>query len=298
MHRQAAEESAESGELESGTIEVSVIVPTLDSQAHLPTCLASVRRQEGVRAEVIVVDQQSGDDTQKIARAHRAKVVTAPRTAFYSPPTAARNLGARHATGAYLLHLDADMELPPGVLASCVQTCLDRGFIALVLHEVDIASGFWANCKALERLCYRGVEEVEGARFVRADVFRSVGGYDEELGSGEDWDIHARYRDAGPIGAAPQPLYHHLGRIEFASQLRKKFSYGRTARRFLRKAPGTPIAAAMIRAYWSSRRALLRRPSLALGLIVLRTAEGAALALGMVAGARTTVATQRLNSRR
>jgi GT2 family glycosyltransferase len=163
---------------------------------------------------------------------------------------------------------------------------------------VDVAVGFWANCKALERLCYRGVEEVEGARFVRADIFRSVGGYDEELGSGEDWDIHARYRGTGPIGAAPQPLYHHLGRIESASQLRTKFSYSRTARRFLRKAPGSPIAGAMIRAYWSSRRALLLRPSLLLGLIVLRTAEAGALALGMLAGAWTMVATERLNPRR
>jgi glycosyltransferase involved in cell wall biosynthesis len=260
--------------------------------------LASIVRQEGVRAEVIVVDQQSADDTQKIARAHGARMVEAPRPAFYSPPTAARNLGARHATGAYLLHLDADMELPPGALASCVRTCVDGRFVALVLHEIDIAAGFWANCKALERLCYRGVEEVEGSRFVRADIFRSVRGYDEELGSGEDWDIQARYRGVGAIGAGPQPVYHHLGRIEFMSQLRKKFSYGRTAKSYLRKAPGTPIAVAMIRAYWSSRRAILRRPLLALGLIVLRTAEAAALALGMVAGPRTPIASKRLDPRR
>jgi glycosyltransferase involved in cell wall biosynthesis len=284
--------------MEGGAMEVSVIVPTLDSEPKLQRCLESVRRQEGVLAEVIVVDQQSRDASQEIARAQGARVVTAPRPGFYSPPTAARNLGARHATGVYLLHLDADMELAPGALSSCVRTCLERGFIALVVHEVDVADGFWANCKALERMCYLGVEEVEGARFVRSDIFRSVGGYDEDLGSGEDWDIHARYRCAGPIGAAPQPLYHHLGRIDLASQLRKKFSYGRTARRFLRKAPGTPVAAAMIRAYWSSRRALLRRPFLALGLMVLRTAEAGALALGMLADAGTTVATERLNPRR
>jgi glycosyltransferase involved in cell wall biosynthesis len=290
VNRQAAEESVESAE-------VSVIVPTLESAAHLARCLASVNRQEGVRTELIVVDQESGDDTKEIAVAHGATVIAAPRPAFYSPPTAARNLGAKQATGTYLLHLDADMELSPGILASCVQMCAEEGFVALVLHEVDVAVGYWARCKALERQCYRGVEAVEGARFARADVFRSIGGYDEELGSGEDWDIHARYRDVGAIGAAPQPVYHHLGRIDLTSQLRKKFSYGRTAKRFLQKTPGQPIAGAMIRAYWSSWRTLIRRPSLTLGLLILRSAEVVALALGMLAGPRRVAASEQLGVR-
>jgi glycosyltransferase involved in cell wall biosynthesis len=266
---------------------VSVVVPTLDSAVHLARCLDSVRRQEGVSVQMIVVDQESRDETRKIALAHGAQVVSAPRPAFYSPPTAARNLGAAQAAGEFLLHLDADMELPAGLLAASVRTCAQDDLVALVLHEADVTRGFWAACKALERACYRGAEGVEGARFVRADVFREVGGYDEGLGSGEDWDIHARYRAIGAIGSAPLPVYHHLGRITLASQVRKKFSYGRTARQFLDKTPGAPIAGAMLRAYWSSRRTLLRRPVHVAGLLILRTAEVAALAAGMAAGPRS-----------
>jgi glycosyltransferase involved in cell wall biosynthesis len=284
-------------EHEAGVVEVSVIVPTLDSAPHLDRCLNSVRSQDGVRPEVIVVDQESTDETQEIARAHGVVLVVAPRPAFYSPPTSARNLGARRATGEFLLHLDADMELTPGVLLSCVSACRERSLVAVVLHEADIASGFWASCKALERLSYRGVAEIEGARFVRADIFRSVGGYDEELGSGEDWDIHARYLAKGPIGAVEEPILHHLGRIELGRHLRKKFSYGRTAGVFLRKTSGTPIAAAMLRAYWASRGRLLRRPHHAVGLLVLRSAEAGAIALGMLAGPRGRMLSRRLDPR-
>jgi glycosyltransferase involved in cell wall biosynthesis len=267
----------------SDTVDVSVVVPTLDSARHLERCLVSVSEQNGVRFETIVVDQASSDGTRAIARAHGAVLVEAPRPAFYSPPTAARNLGAQHASGDFLLHLDADMTLSPGLLASSVRASREHDLVALVLHEIDVASGFWARCKALERLCYQGVEEIEGARFVRADVFRAVGGYDEGLGSGEDWDIDRRYRAAGRVGDVSEPILHHLGRIRLVSHLEKKFSYGRTAGAFLRKSSGVPIAAAMLHSYWDSRRALIRRPHLAVGALLLRGAEAVAVALGMLA---------------
>jgi glycosyltransferase involved in cell wall biosynthesis len=270
----------------SDSVDVSVIVPTLDSAPHLERCLDSVSEQNGVRFETIVVDQASSDGTGAIATERGAVLVEAPRPAFYSPPTAARNLGARHASGDFLLHLDADMTLSPGLLASSVHASREHDLVALVLHETDVAFGFWARCKALERLCYQGVEEIEGARFVRADVFRAVGGYDERLGSGEDWDIDRRYRAAGTVGDVSEPIFHHLGRIRLVSHLRKKFSYGRTASAFLRKSSGVPIATAMLRSYWDSRRVLIRRPHLAVGALFLRGAEAAAVALGMLA-ART-----------
>jgi glycosyltransferase involved in cell wall biosynthesis len=272
---------------ETGAVDVSVIVPTLDSAAHLGRCLRSVNEQNGVRVETIVVDQESTDETAAIARASGATLIQAPRPQFYSPPTKARNLGARRAAGEYLLHLDSDMAVAPGLLAAAVRRCREERFDALVLHEVDVAEGFWARCKALERMCYRGVEQVEGARFVRADLFRAVGGYDEGLGSGEDWDIHTRYQNEGQIGDVAEPLVHHLGRIRFTRQIRKKYSYGRTARDFLRKSAGVPIATAMLRSYWHARRMLVRRPHLAAGALILRSAEAAAVAAGMLTASRS-----------
>lgn len=231
--------------------------------------------------EVIVVDQGSRDGTGDIARAHGARVLTLPRPTLYRPPTQSRNYGARAAAGRFLAHLDADMELPPGLLAEAAALCARDGVAAVVLHERDVPQNFWAAVKALERDAYVGVAAVEGARVVRADVFHAVGGYDEELGSGEDWDIHARYAQHGAIVAAGEPLLHHTGRVSFTGQVRKKFAYGRSASRFLLKHEAAPKAAAMLSAYWQSRRKFLRRPALTLGFLVLRTAEAAAVAAGL-----------------
>ena len=267
--------------------DVSIVIPTLDAEVHVRRCLAAIDRQQDVELETVVVDQSSADGTAAVAKDAGATVVTLPRPTFYSPPAAARNAGAAHASGTYLLHLDADMELTPGLLAACMDVCSKHGHVALVIHEVDVAHGYWASCKALERRCYVGVRELEGARFVRSDIFGAVGGYDENLGSGEDWDVHRRYERVGTVGEAPIPLLHHLGRVSLAAQARKKFSYGRTAARFLGKHRGAPIASAMWRSYWDSKRTLAHDPVHALGMVALRACEALALVAGMAAGART-----------
>jgi GT2 family glycosyltransferase len=269
--------------------DVTVVIPTLDAESHLRRCLDAVTGQRDVDVETIVVDQSSSDGTAVVARDAGAIVVTLPRPAFYSPPAAARNAGAAHAHGSYLLHLDADMEVTPGLLTACVETCSERRHVALVVHEIDAADGYWAACKALERQCYHGVEEIEAARFVRTDVFRAVDGYDESLSSGEDWDVHRRYKRAGSVGYAPLPVIHHLGRVSLRGQARKKFSYGRTAARFLRKHDATPIAAAMWRSYWASRQRLASDPLHALGLIALRLVEAGAVVAGMATATRSRI---------
>ena len=262
---------------------MSVVVPTLDVAGSLHRCLASIARQSDVATETIVVDQGSRDGTPDIALAAGAQVVSLPRPRIYSLSTPqARNAGARNAVGEYLLHLDADMELPAGALAACARASERGNHVAIVLHEEDAASGYWACCKALERTCYRGSSEVEGARFVRSDVFKRVGGYDEELGGfGEDWEIHRRYAGAGSIGAVPMPVVHHLGHLSLRRHLRKKFAYGRTAWPYLRKGGTSSVAVGMWRAYARCWRLLARDPGHAAGFFALRVAEIAALTLGI-----------------
>jgi len=260
-----------------------VIVPTLDVAGPLRRCLASIMRQSGVAIELIVVDQGSRDGTPPVALAAGAQVFSLARPRIYGEFTPkARNVGARHAAGEYLLHFDADMELPAGALADCVRASKREKHVAIVLHEVDAAEGYWACCKALERSCYRGSTELEAARFVRSDVFWRVGGYDEELGgSGEDWDIHRRYASVGSIGAVAVPVVHHLGHLNLRRHLRKKFAYGRTAWPYFRKGGVSSVASGMWRAYARCWRLLAGDPIHAVGFLALRVAEVAALTFGI-----------------
>jgi glycosyltransferase involved in cell wall biosynthesis len=257
-----------------------VIIPTRDSAVDLERCLSSLARP-GVAHEAIVVDQASDDDTRGVAAAAGAIIVEVDRPKLYAPPTHSRNVGAAAASGDYLLHLDVDMTLAPTALDAAVQACRETDRVAVTLEEIDAAVGFWAECKALERRAYRRSPVLEAARFVRTTIFREVGGYDEDLGSGEDWDIHSRYAAIGSIGRVPAAVYHHLGSISYTRQLSKKFAYGRSAGNFRGKHRSARFSQAMALSYMRSWRTFAGDPAHTVGFVALRLGEVAALAAGI-----------------
>ena len=162
--------------------EVAIIVPTYNEERNIGELLESVQTQT-LGSEVAVVDQQSTDRTVEIARAYGCVVVARPRPAFYSPPGQSRNYGVAATSARLLLHLDADMRLPaPDFLARLVRL-IDDTHQAAVIHELDVASGFWGKCKALERRCYWHTS-LESARAVTRTLFTAVGGYDAQISSG------------------------------------------------------------------------------------------------------------------
>ena len=85
---------------------LSVFVIAKNEEKFLHQCLASVK---GLADQLIVVDTGSTDRTLAIAREHGAEVHT---HAWADDFSAARNAALAHATGDWVLFLDADEELP------------------------------------------------------------------------------------------------------------------------------------------------------------------------------------------
>jgi tetratricopeptide (TPR) repeat protein len=92
----------------SGGARISLCLIARDEEAMLPACLASVR---GVVDQVVVVDTGSRDRTRELARAAGALVLERPWDDDFAAP---RNLAAAHATGDWILVLDADERLVAG----------------------------------------------------------------------------------------------------------------------------------------------------------------------------------------
>lgn len=100
---------------------ISVIVPARNEERNLPALLYSLAAQPQPAAEVIVVDDQSRDQTAAIAAAAGAKVVASPGPpAGWTGKNHACHLGAEAAAQPWLLFLDADTCLVPGALASAL----------------------------------------------------------------------------------------------------------------------------------------------------------------------------------
>lgn len=88
---------------------ISVIIPAYNEQDHLPNCLQSITYQKTLLPyEVIVVDNNSEDDTFKIAKSFGVKAVKEK----VRGRSHARQRGAMTAKGRFLAFTEADCEVP------------------------------------------------------------------------------------------------------------------------------------------------------------------------------------------
>ena len=92
---------------ESGSIELSVVMPCLDEAETLASCIHKIRSylaESGIEGEIIVADNGSTDGSQQIARDLGARVVDVPRKGYGS----ALRGGIEAARGSYIIMGDAD----------------------------------------------------------------------------------------------------------------------------------------------------------------------------------------------
>ncbi len=115
---------------EKPTLSVCMIVR--DEEKTLPRCLNSLR---GVADELIVVDTGSKDNTTSIAKDFGAKVFDFKWCDDFA---AARNASLKHATGDWVLQLDADEELLPESLPHLRASMLKS---TVLLHSLRCDNG-------------------------------------------------------------------------------------------------------------------------------------------------------------
>ena len=194
---------------------ISVIIPALDEARVIGRALASAADEPEV--ELIVVDGGSRDATAEIARSYGAAVVT-------SLPGRARqmNAGARIATGETLLFLHADTRLPPQ-FAREVRRILNLPGVVAGAFELKIDGADWA-LRLVERaanLRSRLLQLPYGDQgfFLRATLFRNLGGYPEILFM-EDLELGRRLRRRGQIVTAPLSALTSARRWETLGVLR------------------------------------------------------------------------------
>ena len=266
---------------------VSIIIPTKNSASTLEACLKSIKNQTYKNIEVIVVDNNSADNTKSIARKFTNLV-------FDKGPerSAQRNFGASKSKGEYLLFIDSDMELEEKVVEDCVDKInINNNLKAVIIPEVSFGEGFWAECKALERSFYIGVDWIEAARFFKKDVFDKVGGYDEKIISGEDFDLHLRIKGTGEkqrVDRVASFIRHDEGNPTLLSLLKKKFYYGSKIKKyavkknnyiFYKKQSNMLIR---YKLFISQPTKLFKKPILGVGMLFLKTTEFIAGGLGLI----------------
>jgi len=261
---------------------VSVVVPTMNNVETLDACLSSLRAQS-IPIELIVIDNHSTDGTAAIAREHAHLFETAG-----PERSAQRNRGLELASGGFVCFIDSDMILEADVLAEATARLKDNQLVgAVVIPEMATGDGYLAACRGLEKELYLGNPDVEAARVFPTDIVRSVGGFSEDFVGGEDWDLADRIEALGfETERTNQIIWHEEGRVKLAECFKKKRYYGRGFAVYLdQRTAGRERRLARPAILRNSQ--LLRKPHLAIGLVLLKAVELAGLSLGVFEGRRS-----------
>ncbi len=259
---------------------ITIIVPTRNEERNIGRCLSSVLSQNYPRKllEIILIDNHSEDRTVELAQNYGAKVyIKGPER------NVQRDYGVQQSNGKYLMFIDADMELENSIVKDAVEKCESNGYEAVILPEVSEGEGFWANCRKLEKKSFLNDNMMETPnRFIKREVYVSVGGYDKTLIVGEDFDLGDRIKEAGyKVGRVKSFIRHHETRT-FWEMIKKHYYYGKEMKKYLRKSKGKGLRRFFIirTAYVKSFKIFIKEPVHCLGLIVMKLTQYFAAGLG------------------
>lgn len=217
------------------TLKASVIIPCRGHALELRRCLESVSTQsDTIPFEVIVVDSEADDQVANAVEAFpRVQLV---RSGEGLRPGPARNLGACHAKGGFLLFVDADCTCEPGWLSAAIVALEDgaRGVGGPVLHGQP-----WHPVAAADNLMQfadlpssrpRGPARLLPScnLAVRRSDFEELAGF-APYAAGEDTLFCAALRRhwQQPLRFDPQMKVRHFGRTRLGDFWRHQELFGR-----------------------------------------------------------------------
>ena len=230
---------------------VSVIMPCYNASCYLREAVESVQSQSFKDWELLIIDDGSTDSSEEIALEYAANDA---RVHLIKQPNSgacrARNNGLEHAKGQYIKFLDADDVLESECLRSQVkqiETLSSRQIPFGDYYNIDkdgmVLSKYIFNRKrdlSADSVYFFFTEwrVLISAPLHRAELLREIGGFDESLKRGQEFDLHLRlalvdvefvYR---PCNTFRYREHHSATRISETSKLgtleRKEFQLQRT----------------------------------------------------------------------
>jgi glycosyltransferase involved in cell wall biosynthesis len=195
-------------------VSFSVVMAAHDSAQTIRDAIASVLLQTRDDWELIVVDDGSSDDTAAVASSvcdERIRIVTQDNRG----PAAARNTGVRLARAPLVSTLDSDDLWFPDYLETMARVLDEEPDAALAYTDAWVIDDATGRVRKTTEMAYQRppdpppaaprafLEELIRRNFIynsvtaRRDVLLALGGYDERLWTGEDWELWLRVAASG-----------------------------------------------------------------------------------------------------
>jgi len=183
---------------------ISIIIPTLNEEKKIQSCLNSLVNQTLNDFEVLIVDGGSHDTTLNIVREFGPRIIEVPKKRAHDV-SCARNEGIKVSKGDILVFLDADTLLstnclevlddcfrsPRVVGVSCQTLPLDGNHLENLLYRCNNLLIDLSNRMRMNQFSYFS------CLGYKRDSVTQVGGFREDLHACEDIDLARRLSRLG-----------------------------------------------------------------------------------------------------
>lgn len=193
---------------------LSIIIPAFNEEALIGKNIDLIHKAlDGSKFrndnwEIIVCNNNSSDDTEKIAKASGARVVFEEHNQI----SRARNTGANSASGVWLLFIDAD-SYPSTELMNDVHDLVSSGLYVGAGSTMKFPRESERKTKLvlfLVNAWMRLKNFAAGAFFLcRADEFVATGGFSENLYIAEELDLTNKLKRAKGTNSKPFKVLHN-----------------------------------------------------------------------------------------
>jgi len=206
--------------------DISIIIPTYNSSKYIEKCLTAIsdNNYPKEKFEIIVIDNGSTDETLSIVHKFTPNSFVYERVNI----SALRNLGVSKAKGSLVAFIDSDCIISKDWIASAIKIADNNpnnlgaaGYPYSLPDDPSWLERAWDTTVHARRKEKNFLSA--GNILMRRSTFIRLGGFDEKMVTGEDYELCQRIRKAGlTIIFSPHLRAVHLGNPKSVYQLFKK----------------------------------------------------------------------------
>jgi len=196
---------------------ISIVIAVYNEETNIKNCLKTIQAQRYKPLEIIVIDDQSTDDTVKIIRNLKLEIrnlILLKQN--HLGPGPARNFGASRSKGEILVFVDSDMIFGKNFIKDLTKPIIEGKTIGTFSKNEFVANknNIWSICWNINRnvpsnrmLPINYPNKAPVFRAILKKEFDKVGGFDTSGEYTDDWSLSRKLKTKSSLAKGAK--YYH-----------------------------------------------------------------------------------------